>query len=315
MKGLLLKAAKRYKQLMSLNIRIATRTSALALWQAEEVKRQLLALESSLNISLLPIKSDGDIEQTKGFEHFGYKGVFTKRIEAALLDGRADIAVHSMKDVHSELPDSLLIAAMLPREDVRDAFISSKYDTLESMPEGALIGTASIRRGAVVKHLRPNLEVVPFRGNVPTRLEKLKNGEVDATFLAVAGLSRLGLADEITMIMPTEQMLPAVAQGAIGIEARCDDNEILGLLAQMNHVPTHQCVSAERAMLAAIDGDCHTPLGGLAQLDDGCLTLRGQWISPDGKHIIHAEETGLASQAIAIGTRAGEQIKQQMPEQ
>lgn len=298
---------------MTKPIRIATRTSALALWQAEEVKRQLLALEPSLSAELVLIHSDGDLVQTQGFDQFGYKGIFTKRIEAALLDGRADIAVHSMKDVHSELPDSLFIAATLQREDPRDAFISARYASLAALPAGATVGTASVRRQAVLKSLRPDLNIVSFRGNVPTRLEKLQRGEVDATFLAVAGLKRLGLAQHITQPLPFEVMLPAVAQGAVGIECRRDDVAICALLERINHQPTFLAVNAERAMLAVVDGDCHTPLCGHARIgDSGELSLSGIWYTLDGSQHFSVQQNGAAEQAEDIGRKAGEALKQQI---
>lgn len=294
----------------STTIRIATRTSELALWQAGEVKRQLLALDSALNIALVPIHSDGDIASTQGFEQFGYKGIFTKRIEAALLDGRADIAVHSMKDVHSQLPEPLCIAAMLEREDPRDAFISARYTSLSDLPSGAKVGTSSVRRSALLREMRPDLHCVAFRGNVPTRLEKLQRGEVDATFLAVAGLKRLGLEAHITQPLDTHVMLPAVAQGAVGIECRRNDSALIALLSRINHMPTFQAVSAERAMLIEIDGDCHTPLCGLAQLTGDMLALHGIWVAPDGSTRFEVRESGNADDAAAIGQTAGVRLKQ-----
>jgi hydroxymethylbilane synthase len=299
------------------HIRIATRRSDLALWQANEVKRLLQAqLPDAYPIELVLIDSDGDMQTETGFEKFGYKGVFTKRIEAALLDGRADMAVHSMKDVHSALPDALLIAAMLPRENPQDAFVSEKYSSLDAMPAGATIGTASVRRAAVLRQLRPDLHIVPFRGNVPTRIAKLQRGEVDATFLAVAGLNRLGLAAHITHPMPLQRMLPAVAQGAIGIECRREDANLLALLARINDTLTFQAVSAERAMLARIDGDCHTPIGGYATIDDATqtLSLSAEWILlKNGEYIATLRASGNAAvaDAIKIGEQVGEELLRQ----
>ena len=289
-------------------LRIATRGSDLALWQAHEVQRQLTAHHPQLATELVLIHSDGDLAQTQGFDSFGYKGIFTKRIEAALLDGRADIAVHSMKDVHSELPKSLMIAATLLREDVRDAFLSPRYSSIDALPAGATIGTASVRRSAVLRALRPDVTIVPFRGNVPTRLEKLARGEVDATFLAVAGLKRLGLEAHITQALSYDIMLPAAAQGAVGIECRCKDERVRELLAPLNHAPTFQAVMAERAMLKTIDGDCHTPLCALAELDESgqSLSLRGIWYEPDGSRRYEASIEGAATQAQALGEQAGQ---------
>lgn len=290
-------------------IRIATRSSALALWQAGEVRRRLLALDTALDIALIPIHSDGDIEQTQGFEQFGYKGVFTKRIEAALLDGRADIAVHSMKDLHSDLSASLCIAAALPREDARDAFVSPHHASLLALPEGASLGTASVRRQAIIRHLRPDLRLVPFRGNVPTRLDKLARGEVDASLLAVAGLKRLGLEAHIREILPPETMLPAVAQGIIGIEAHRDDAPLLALLSRLSHPETMTALRAERAMLRVVDGDCHTPLSGHARQEGGVLHLQARWYETHGPGFHSVSLSGNINEPERLGEEAGRQLK------
>ena len=295
---------------MSQTIRIATRTSQLAMWQAKEVQRLLLAQDATLDVQLVPIKSDGDIQAEKSFETLGYKGVFTKRIEAALLDGRADIAVHSMKDLHSELPAETMVGAVLKREDPRDAFISTRYDSLQALPEGARVGTASVRRAAQLKHLRPDLSIETFRGNVPTRLEKLQRGDVDATLLAVAGLTRLGLQAHISEILATDVMLPAVCQGIIAIECRKADSEIRTLLERISHFETMHASLAERAMLASLDGDCKTPLAGLAELNGDTLTLKGQWI--DEARIYEYSESARVADAEAIGRTVGEALKEQM---
>jgi hydroxymethylbilane synthase len=295
---------------MSQTIRIATRTSQLAMWQAEEVKRLLLAQDVALDVELVPIKSDGDIQAEQSFDTLGYKGIFTKRIEAALLDGRADIAVHSMKDLHSELPDATMVGAVLTREDPRDAFISAVHHSLQALPEGACVGTASVRRAAQLKHLRPDLNTTIFRGNVPTRLEKLQRGDVDATLLAVAGLTRLGMQAHITEILPTSVMLPAVCQGIIAIECRKADADIRALLQRINHPETMHASLAERAMLAALDGDCKTPLAGLAELNGDRLTLKGQWI--DDARIYEHTESGRISDAQMIGRIVGAKLKEQM---
>jgi hydroxymethylbilane synthase len=295
---------------MSQTIRIATRTSQLAMWQAEEVKRLLLAQDVALDVELVPIKSDGDIQAEQSFDTLGYKGIFTKRIEAALLDGRADIAVHSMKDLHSELPDATMVGAVLAREDPRDAFISAVHHSLQALPEGACVGTASVRRAAQLKHLRPDLNTTIFRGNVPTRLEKLQRGDVDATLLAVAGLTRLGMQAHITEILPTSVMLPAVCQGIIAIECRKADADIRALLQRINHPETMHASLAERAMLAALDGDCKTPLAGLAELNGDRLTLKGQWI--DDARIYEHTESGRISDAQMIGRIVGAKLKEQM---
>ena len=290
-----------------MKLRIATRNSALALWQANEVKRLLQA--EGCECVIVEITSDGDIEQTKGFADFGYKGAFTKRIEAALLEDRADIAVHSMKDMHSEIPDSLMIGAVLEREDPRDAFICAGYDSLDELPSGAVIGTASVRRQAIIKHLRPELKVVPFRGNVPTRLSKLQEGAVDATILAVAGLNRLGLDTMIKRIFLPEEMLPAVAQGAIGIECRKADEAIAEKLAMITHQPSMIAITAERAMLAVLDGDCKTPICGHAIIENGQLSLQGKWYQPDGSAFHEAALSGRIEDAIEIGQEVGTMLK------
>ncbi len=295
---------------MSQTIRIATRTSLLALWQAEEVKRLLLAQDAALDVQLVPIKSDGDLKAEQSFETLGYKGVFTKRIEAALLDGRADIAVHSMKDLHSELPEETMVGAVLRREDPRDAFISKRYDSLQALPEGASVGTASVRRAAQLKHMRPDLNIETFRGNVPTRLEKLQRGDVDGTLLAVAGLTRLGLQEHISEILQANIMLPAVCQGIIAIECRRADSEVCALLERITHSETWHASRAERAMLATLDGDCKTPLAGLAEINGETLTLKGQWI--DEAKIYESSESGHVTDAEAIGRAVGLALREQM---
>jgi hydroxymethylbilane synthase len=291
-------------------IRIGTRGSALALAQAHEVRARLMAShglpESAFEICV--IKTTGDMILDRPLAEVGGKGLFTKEIEDALISKEIDFAVHSMKDVQTALPDGLSIVATLPREDVRDAFISLKYKTIDDLPKGATVGSSSLRRQAQLKRLRPDLEVVGFRGNVQTRLKKLEDNVADATFLACAGLRRLGLADRITSAVPVEMMLPAVAQGAIGIEARMDDETTLKVLAPLNHEPTSICVAAERAFLTRLEGSCRTPIAGLAQLDGQNLSFRGMTLSPDGAKCVDGAGRGAPREAAAIGTAIAEDI-------
>ena len=239
-------------------IRIGTRGSPLALAQATDVQARLMAAHglTAERCTIVVIKTSGDRILDRPLSEAGGKGLFTKEIEEALLDGSIDLAVHSMKDMPTELPTGLALACMLPREDVRDAFISLKYPTFAALPNGATLGTSSLRRAAQAAWARPDLTVVGFRGNVQTRLSKLAAGVADATFLAVAGLNRLGLADRITQAIPTEVMLPAVAQGAVGIEIRADDAMMLQLLRPLDDTPTHAAVTAERVFLRRLEGSC-----------------------------------------------------------
>lgn len=295
-------------------IRIGTRGSPLALAQAHEVRARLKAAHALTDeaFAVVIIKTSGDRIQDRPLAEVGGKGLFTKEIEDALLACEIDLAVHSMKDMQTALPAGLSIAATLPREDVRDAFISLKYRTLAEMPQGAVVGTSSLRRQAQVKRLRPDLQVVGFRGNVQTRLKKLEEGVADATFLACAGLHRLGFAERITCPMPTETMLPAVAQGAIGVEIRADDEESAELITPLNHEPTAICVTAERAFLARLEGSCRTPIGGLAELDTGTLTFRGIILTPDGLESHETRRSGPAASAMRLGDEAAAELLSRM---
>ncbi len=291
-------------------VKIGTRGSALALAQAHEVRARLMAAhglpESAFEIVI--IKTTGDMILDRPLAEVGGKGLFTKEIEDALLNRDIHLAVHSMKDMQTALPDGLIIGATLPREDVRDAFISLKYASIEALPNGATVGTSSLRRQAQLKRLRPDLDVVGFRGNVQTRLKKLEDGVADATFLACAGLRRLGLQDRITAPVPADQMLPAVAQGAIGIEIRVDDSKTADLIKPMNDEVTAICVTAERAFLAKLEGSCRTPIAGLAQLTDGQLAFAGQLLSVDGKTSLDAKREGRPREAVNMGISAAEDI-------
>jgi hydroxymethylbilane synthase len=292
-------------------VRLGTRGSPLALAQAHMVRNLLVASGqvTADQVDIRIFKTSGDKIQDRPLSEVGGKGLFTKELEDALLAHEIDFAVHSMKDVATRLPDGLKITAMLPREDVRDAWLSPTAATLADLPTGAVIGTSSLRRQAQVLRLRPDLNVVQFRGNVETRLAKLDQGIAQATLLAVAGLNRLGLAHKITSITSTDMMLPAVAQGAVGIEVRSDDEAIAKLLAPLDHQPTSLCVTAERAFLAVLDGSCRTPIGGLAELDaTGRLSFRGEILTPDGRQVHATSRTGAAQSAIHMGEDAAREL-------
>lgn len=293
-----------------MTLRIGTRGSPLALAQANDVRARLIAAHGLAGdaVTIRVIKTSGDIIQDRPLSEVGGKGLFTKEIEEALLANEIDLAVHSMKDVPTVLPDDLYISTILKREDVRDAFISLKYKSLAGMPAGAIVGTSSLRRQAQVKRARPDLTVIDFRGNVETRLKKIADGIADATFLAHAGLNRLKLADRITAAIDTTAMLPAVAQGAVGIEIRSTDTATAKALAPLNHPETAICVTAERAFLAKLEGSCRTPIGGLAELTGSNLTLRGEILTPDGKACHATVLTGLAGQAEQIGIDAAQNL-------
>ncbi len=258
---------------------------------------------------IVVIKTSGDQIQDRPLSEVGGKGLFTKEIEEALLDGRIDLAVHSSKDMPTVLPDGLALTAFLPREDVRDAFISPKAKTLMDLPQNAVVGSSSLRRQAMIKRLRPDIEVVMYRGNVQTRLKKLAEGQVDATLLAYAGLKRLGLSDVVTSVLDEEHFLPAVGQGAICIESREDDEATLNLLAAIHHPETQVRLDAERAFLAVLDGSCRTPIGGLATVDGDHLSFKGTILKPDGSMVHDIERSGPVSDAVKIGREAGEALK------
>ncbi|MEO1205153.1 MAG: hydroxymethylbilane synthase [Pseudomonadota bacterium] len=291
-------------------VRIGTRGSPLALAQAHEVRQRLMDAHGLPEdaFEIVVIKTTGDAILDKPLAEAGGKGLFTKEIEEALLDDDIHLAVHSMKDMATALPSGLTIGPILPREDVRDAFLSLKYGSLAEMPAGAVVGTSSLRRAAQLKHLRPDLEVVGFRGNVQTRLKKLEDGVADATFLACAGLNRLGLTDKITARIETTEMLPAVAQGAVGIELRANDAATAKLIGPLNDEATALCVTAERAFLARLEGSCRTPIGGLAQLTDGELSFAGQILKPDGSEQHATQKSGTAAAAARIGDEAGQEL-------
>ena len=293
---------------MTVSLRIGTRGSPLALAQAHETRDRLAAANDAFAapdaIEIVVIQTSGDKFQSGPLTELGGKGLFTKEIEDALLSETIDIAVHSMKDVPSILPDGLDITCLLPREDPRDAFLSAAAPSLAALPKGAVVGTASLRRKAILLNRRPDLQVTPIRGNVNTRMRKLADGEVDATLLAMAGLKRLGKADAATEILTPEDMLPAVCQGAIGIECRTGDDATRALLEPINDAPTGRRVAAERALLAGLDGSCRTPIAALAEFVDGGIRLRALIARPDGGGEADAEAMG-SDAADELRRRAG----------
>jgi len=292
-------------------LRIGTRGSPLALWQAREVRAHLAAAHGvePEAIAIEVIRTTGDIIQDRPLSEVGGKGLFTKEIEQALRDDAIDLAVHSSKDMSTVLPAGLVLAACLPREDVRDAFISRKSSSLAGLPPGAVIGTASLRRQAMVKRLRPDIAVVTFRGNVDTRLRKLDDGVVDATLLALAGLKRLGREAAATAVLEVDAFLPAVGQGAIGIEVRETDTRTRDLLAGINHPETLTALGAERAFLAVLDGSCRTPIAGHARIEAGAVWFRGMILRPDGSEAHETARTGEILDAAKLGADAGHELK------
>lgn len=294
-------------------LKIGTRGSPLALAQAHETRSRLaraLGLPENA-FDVVVIKTTGDAVQDRPLGEIGGKGLFTKEIEEALLAGAIDIAVHSMKDMPVQFPDGLIIDCILPREDVRDAFISSKFNSVDDMPSGAVLGTSSLRRRAQLKNLRPDLEFVEFRGNVQTRLRKLSDGVADATFLAMAGLNRLDNAS-IAKPIDVNDILPAVAQGAIGIERRKDDDVIAEALQKIDHEDTNTRLKAERAFLGGLDGSCQTPIAGLADIGGEILTLRGEVIRLDGSEKISGSRIGSVSEAAALGADLAQELRTKM---
>jgi len=296
-------------------LRIGTRGSPLALVQARTVRARLAAVlgTSEEAIELVIIRTTGDAIQDRPLADAGGKGLFTKEIEEALLDGRIDLAVHSAKDVPTFLPDGLMLAACLEREDPRDVFISHKAGSLADLPHGATLGTTSPRRQAIAKRIRPDLRIVPLRGNVETRLRKLEDGGMDATILALAGMKRLGLERHATKIMDVHEFLPAAGQGAIAIEIRERDIRTREILARIDHADTSIALACERAFLGVLDGSCKTPIGGYAEISGGEIHLRGLLAHPDGDPSIAYELRGPRGDAVRIGTEAGQHVKREAP--
>jgi len=293
-------------------IRIGTRGSKLALIQAEMVAARLRKAHGlgADDVVFEIIQTTADKFQDRQLMEIGGKGLFTKEIEEALTDGRIDLAVHSMKDMPTVLPEGLIIDCVLEREDPRDAFISLKYGSLDALPEGVKFGTSSLRRAAQIRAKRPDLEIVPFRGNVQTRMRKLGDGVAEATLLAMAGLTRLDMLETATQPMEPEEMLPAIAQGIIGIERRVDDEALADLLQPLNHQETAIRMAAERAFLAELDGSCHTPIAGYATLEGGRIHFKGEIVKPDGSLSLTHELEGPAAEAASLGQAAARAVKE-----
>lgn len=301
-------------------LKIGTRGSPLALAQAYETRARLMAAHGLPEeaFEIVVIKTSGDnaalIAADKPLKEVGGKGLFTKEIEEAMVAGAIDIAVHSMKDMPTLQPEGLVLDCYLPREDVRDAFVSPGHASLADLPQGAVVGTSSLRRRAQLAHRRPDLKLVEFRGNVQTRMNKLEAGVAEATFLAMAGLNRLGLSTVARGAIEPEEMLPAVAQGCIGIERRQADARVAALLAPIHHAPTGLRLAAERAFLLTLDGSCETPIAGLALLEGETLWLRGEILRPDGSEAIAGEIRGPATEGARLGAELARQLLAQAPQ-
>ncbi|WP_151995950.1 hydroxymethylbilane synthase [Buttiauxella massiliensis] len=289
-------------------LRIATRQSPLALWQAHYVKQRLEACHPQLTVELVPMVTRGDIILDTPLAKVGGKGLFVKELELALLEGRADIAVHSMKDVPVEFPEGLGLVTICERDDPRDAFVSNHFDSLDALPAGSVVGTSSLRRQCQIAERRPDLVIRSLRGNVGTRLGKLDNGDYDAIILAVAGLNRLELQSRIRYALPAEVSLPAVGQGAVGIECRLDDEHTQALLASLNHEETAIRVRAERAMNMRLEGGCQVPIGSYAELNNGELWLRALVGAPDGSILVRGERRGKPEDAEVMGISLAEEL-------
>ncbi|MEE6076183.1 hydroxymethylbilane synthase [Avibacterium paragallinarum] len=292
-------------------IKIATRRSPLALWQANYIKDRLTQLYPQLSVELVPMVTKGDVILDTPLAKIGGKGLFVKELENALLNGEADIAVHSMKDVPMQFPEGLGLSVICKREDPRDAFVSNSYRTLDELPKGAVVGTSSLRRQCQLKALRPDLNIQSLRGNVGTRLSKLDNGEYDAIILASAGLIRLGMADRIASFIDTETSLPAAGQGAVGIECRTDDLETQQLLAPLADAETTACVLAERAMNNHLQGGCQVPIAGYAVIRDNQLYLKALVGKTDGSLIIRAENQSAVENSQELGVQVAESLLKQ----
>jgi hydroxymethylbilane synthase len=289
-------------------IRIATRQSRLALWQAEYVATLLRTAHPELEVSLVPMTTQGDRILDRPLSDSGGKGLFIKELELAIAENRADIAVHSMKDVPSELPEGMCLGAMLPRADPRDAFVSNRFDSFDTLPQGARVGTSSLRRQSQLLATRPDLELVTLRGNVDTRLKKLDEGQYDAIILAAAGLLRLDLEQRITHYIDIERSVPAVGQGIIGIECRSADSHSLERVATLNDVPAWKCCEAERSFAERLQGSCQSPIGGFADIRDGQLQLRGVIASPDGRELYRGNNAGSPQDAKNLGRALAERL-------
>ena len=289
-------------------LKIATRKSALALWQAEFVKARLEHFHSDLTVELVPMVTKGDIILDSPLSKVGGKGLFVKELEVAMLENRADIAVHSMKDVPVEFPEGLGLEIVCEREDPRDAFVSNTINSLADLPQGAIVGTSSLRRQCQIKALRPDLDIRDLRGNVNTRLAKLDDGQYDAIILAAAGLIRLEMPERIQEFIEPEVMLPANGQGAVGIECRVDDERVKALLAPLEHHETRIRVLAERSMNRSLEGGCQVPIGSYAIIENEQIYLRGLVGATDGSKILHNEIRGALTEGDALGTQLAEAL-------
>jgi len=296
---------------MAARLAIATRRSRLALWQAGHVKSRLEAAHPGLEITLLPLSTRGDELLEVRLDKAGGKGLFVKELEQAMAEGRADLAVHSMKDVPAALPAGFRLAAILEREDARDALVSARHAALEALPRGARVGTSSLRRAAQIAARRPDLELATLRGNVETRLAKLDRGEYEAIVLAAAGLKRLGLEARIRALLPVEESLPAPGQAALGVECLASRADVAALVAPLAHAASAACVRAERAVSAALGGSCTVPLGAYATLEGARLRLRALVASPDGAPIARADGGGPAAEPEVLGARAAAELRAQ----
>lgn len=292
-------------------LKIATRQSPLALWQAEHIKARLQALHPGLTVELVKFVTQGDKILDTPLAKIGGKGLFVKELENALLDGRADLAVHSMKDVPMDLPDNLTLAVICERENPFDAFVSNQYLTLDDLPQGARLGTSSLRRKSQIQAYRPDLTIIDLRGNVGTRLGKLDVGEYDAIILAAAGLKRLQLESRIKQILPADLSLPAVGQGALGLECRSNDQAVLTLIAPLFDSATNICIRAERAFNRTLQGGCQVPIAGFAVLENNQLTMQGRVGSPDGQQLLKAEISGAPEQAEQLGQQLAQRLLEQ----
>lgn len=287
---------------------IASRESALAMWQAEHIRDRLRALYPQTEVSILGMTTQGDQILDVTLSKIGGKGLFVKELETALEDGRADLAVHSLKDVPMHMPEGFVLAAIGEREDPHDAFVSNQYENLAALPAGSVVGTSSLRRESQLRARFPHLKIEPLRGNVQTRLRKLDEGKYAAIILAAAGLKRLGLGERIRNIISSDDSLPAVGQGALGIECRADRADVIALLQPLHHPDTAACVLAERAMSRVLAGSCQVPLGGFAEVQNGRLRMRGFVASPDGKQMVRAESTGDVADPEALGKRIADAL-------
>lgn len=287
---------------------IASRESLLAMWQAKFIQKRLGELYPQTEVSILGMTTRGDQILDQSLAKIGGKGLFIKELEQALEDGRADIAVHSMKDMPMNVPEGFKLAAITEREDPRDAFVSIHYSGLDALPEGSVVGTSSLRRESQLRAQFPHLEVHPLRGNVQTRLRKLDEGQYAAIILAAAGLKRLGLSDRITALLSPEQSLPAVGQGALGIECRADRTDLVALMQPLHHQETAYCVEAERALSRVLGGSCQVPLGAFAEISDGTLQLRGFVAQPDGKRIVSDALNGKPETGITMGQQLAQKL-------